>query len=78
MKDLDLSREEIHKAIDTYIHKERDRAILKRRLTDGITFERLAEEFDLSVRHTQRIVYKAQDKLFRHMESQKEEHNNEV
>lgn len=44
--------------IDEYIHSERDRAILKRRLIDGICFEPLAEEFDLSVRHVKNIVYK--------------------
>lgn len=44
--------------IDEYIHSERDRAILKRRLIDGICYEKLAEEFDLSVRHVKNIVYK--------------------
>jgi len=53
--------------IDEWIHNERDRSILKRRLLDGICFEPLAEEFDLSVRQVKNIVYKAQDKLFRHM-----------
>ena len=46
---------------------ERDRAILSRRLFDGITYERLAEEFDLSVRHTKKIVYDAENKIFRHI-----------
>ena len=53
--------------IDEWIHSERDRAILKRRLIDGICFEPLAEEFGLSVKQTKRIVYKCQDKLFKHM-----------
>lgn len=35
---------------------ERDRAILKRHLIDGITYERLAEEFELSTNHTKYIV----------------------
>ena len=42
--------------IDEHIHSERDRALLKRRLVDGIRFEPLAEEFDLSVRQTKSIV----------------------
>ena len=62
----DYSNSEIKILIDEYIHSERDRKILKRRLMDGITYERLAEEFDLSVRQTKSIVYKAQDKLFKH------------
>lgn len=59
---------EISELIDEYIHSERDRAILKRRLIDGVLFEALAEEFDLSVRHTKTIVYKGQEALFRRLE----------
>ena len=50
--------------IDEHIHSERDRAILKRRLIDGVCFEPLAEEFDLSVRQTKNIIYKEQSDLF--------------
>lgn len=53
--------------IDEHIHSERDRKILKRRLIDGICFEPLAEEFDLSVRQVKSIVYRAQERLFRHL-----------
>ena len=37
---------------------ERDRKIMKRKLIDGISFEKLAEEFDISVRQAKNIVYK--------------------
>lgn len=63
----DYSRSELTEAIDEWILNERDRAILKRRLIDGICFEPLAEEFDMSVRQIKRIVYKSQDTLFRHI-----------
>lgn len=52
--------------IDEYVHSERDRAILKRRYLDGICFEPLAEEFEMSVRQIQNIVYKYQERIFRH------------
>lgn len=65
--DRDYSNSEIEKAIDEWIHSERDRAILKRRLIDGIVFESLAEEFDLSVRRVKSIVYKAQERVFCHL-----------
>lgn len=58
MKQIGLSRSQIEKLIDDWILKERDRNILKRRLIDGIKFESLAEEFDLSVRQVKNIVYK--------------------
>ena len=58
-----LSRSEIENLIDEWILNERDRKILKRRLIDGIRYEPLAEEFELSVRHVKTIVYKAEEKL---------------
>lgn len=65
---IEYTNSEIAALIDEHIHSERDRAILKRRLIDGICFEALAEEFDLSVVQTKTIVYRAQDKLFRHLD----------
>ena len=67
MENYDLSRSEWENLIDEYIFKERDRAILKRRLLDGICYEPLAEEFDLSVPQTKTIVYKAMEKLIKHI-----------
>ena len=61
----DLDREEWERLIVSHIFNERDRAILRRRLFDGIPIERLAEEFDISVSQTKRILNKSQDKLFR-------------
>lgn len=63
----DYSRTELTEAIDEWILNEKHRAILKRRLIDGICFEPLAEEFDMSPRQIKTIVYKAQEKLFRHL-----------
>lgn len=65
-----LSRSEINDLIDEWVigrNAERDRKILKRRLMDGITYDRLAEEFDLSVRQVKNIVYRREDELFRHI-----------
>lgn len=63
-----IPRPVIEHLIDDWILKERDRQILKRRLLDGVCFEPLAEEFDLSVSQVKRIVYKGSDKIFSHME----------
>lgn len=64
---FDLSRAEWETLIDQWIFNERDRAILKRRLLDGVCFEPLAEEFSLSIQRVKAIVYKAQGRLFRHI-----------
>lgn len=53
-----LSNTELSQLIDEWVRGERDRAIMKRRLIDGICFEPLAEEFELSVTHTWKIVEK--------------------
>ena len=55
---MEYTNSRIRELIAEHIHSERDRKILARRLIDGITFEKLAEEFDLSVRATKTIVYK--------------------
>lgn len=60
----DYTNSSICFVIDEYVHSERDRAILKRRLVDGILFEPLSEEFDMSVRHVKNIVYKHQQRIF--------------
>jgi len=62
---MEYTNSEIRELIDEYCHNERNRAILKRRLIDGVVFEKLAEEFDLSVRQTKSIIYKEQQKIFR-------------
>ena len=63
MEIYDLDRYQWEALIDRWIFNQRDRAIIKRRLLDGICFEPLAEEFNLSVRQVQKIVYKSQNKL---------------
>ncbi len=72
MKDLsEYSRSDIEHAIDEWVilrrHSERNRQILKRYMLDGICFEPLAEEFDMSVRQVKNIVYKTQEQLFKHL-----------
>lgn len=62
-----LSRKEWVELIDSWIFNETDRAILKRRLLDGRTYEQLAEEFNYSDRHIKTRVYKAEKQLFKHI-----------
>lgn len=62
---IDYTNSRISAVIDEYIHNERNRKLLKRRYIDGITYERLAEEFDLSVRQTKAIVYQSEAAIFK-------------
>lgn len=74
MIDLDdVTNEEIEKAIDSWIHSERDRIILKKRLIDGYTFQQISDHLyiehriELSMRQIKNIVPKLEQKLFRHI-----------
>lgn len=65
-----LSRSQLLVLIDEWIvgkNGERNRAILKRRLIDGKTYEQIAEEFDLSDRQTKTIIYKEEQRLIKHI-----------
>ena len=65
---IDLPRSAIERYIDEWIFSERDRAILKRRFLDGVIYEQLAYEFDMSVRQIKNIVYKQGNRLFKKIE----------
>ena len=64
---IDYSNSQIRELIAEYIHSERDRGILARRLIDGITFERLAEEFEMSPKQVRVIVHRQEQVLFKHI-----------
>ena len=65
--DYNISRSALEHLINEWIFNERDRAIVKRRILDGVHYERLAEEFDLSVQQTKSIVYNAHEILTKHI-----------
>ena len=68
--DRDISRTEIEFAIDEWIigkNAERDWKVIRRRLIDGVTFERLAEEQELSVSQVKRIIWRGSEIVFRHL-----------
>lgn len=60
---INYTNSQITFLINEHIHSERDRKILIDRFVNGLTFERLAEKHDMSVRQVKRIVKKA-DKFF--------------
>ena len=62
-----LSRSELQYLIDQWIFNERHRLILSDRLFNGTTYERLAEKYDLSTQQVKNIVYKAMDRLEKHL-----------
>ena len=64
---VDYTNSQISSLIDEHIHNAIHRQMLKDRLIDGMTYERLAEKYDLSAQQVKNIVYKAMDRLERHL-----------
>ena len=70
---LQVSNPSLSQLISDHIsgrNAERDRKILHRRLIDGITYERLAEEFELSTNHVKAILYAREAELVRYINTQ--------
>lgn len=64
----DISNSEISAIIDEYVRGERDRRIMKLRLIDCLTYEKIAEKVDMSVRQIKNIVYKHEMTVYRHLQ----------
>ena len=62
-----LSNSQIEHLIDEWCHNARYREILKLRFVDGMTFESIAEQVDMSVRQIKNIVYKYGDRVLSHI-----------
>lgn len=63
-----LPYSEIESLIDEWILSERNRMILKRKLLDGVTFEALEGEFNISARQLKTIVAKNTQILEEHIQ----------
>ena len=55
---ITYTNSEVRSLIEEHLHSERDRAILRRRLIDGVRQETLASEFGMSVVQIRRICNK--------------------
>ena len=64
---IEYTNSQIDRLINEYIHNQRDRAILKSRYIDGLTYEALSEKYDLSVKQIRNIILKSEMVLFKHL-----------
>lgn len=62
-----ITNSQIDHLINEYIHNQKYREVLHLRLVDGLTYEKIADKMDMSVRQIKNIVYKAEAKLFNHL-----------
>ena len=56
MKHITATNSEIEHKISEKIHSDRDRRILRLRLIDGLTFEKIGEEMQMSPRYLRTLV----------------------
>lgn len=62
-----MSASEYRGLIDEWILNERNRRILCRRLIDGVTLDKIAEEFDMSTRHINNIIKQGLETILAHI-----------
>ena len=67
----DIPNSELERLIEEWIKSERNRKILKRRLIDGIHYEKIAEEFEISDRQVKTIVKKEKENILIHEKTTK-------
>ena len=68
MCDFDVPRSKIENLIEEWIFNQRDRAILKRRFLDGLTYEELSEEFFLSTQRIKAILKDGRTRINRRID----------
>ena len=67
----DIPNSELERLIEEWVKSDRNRKILKRRLIDGIHYEKIAEEFELSDRQIKTIVKKEKENIISHKTTKK-------
>ena len=64
---MEYYNSDIEHIIDEVIHNKTVRDMLKDRLINGAPYKELEIKYGFSRRHTQRIIYKYQEEVFKHL-----------
>lgn len=60
---ITLTNSQLAEKISEEIHSERDRKIMRMKLIDGLTYEKIAESVEMSPRYIRSLVRKLTDRL---------------
>lgn len=60
---ITLSNSELAEIISEHVHSERNRQIMRMKLIDGLTYEKIAEIMQMSPRYIRSLVRKLTDSL---------------
>lgn len=63
----EVSNDDISATIDSWVRGSRNRQIMKDRLIDAMTYERIAEKHNLSVRYVKTLIYRLEMQVFEHL-----------
>lgn len=63
----DISNDDIAVMIDKWVKGSRNREIMRDRPIDAMTYERIAEKHDLSVRYVKTLIYHQEEIIFKHI-----------
>lgn len=63
----EIPNDVIEATINRWVKGSRNRQIMKDRLIDCITYERISEKHDLSTRYVKSLIYRLEDVVFRHL-----------
>ena len=63
-----MDSQKCDKTVTPWVKHERNRQIMKSKLLDGLTFEKIAEKYDLSDRYVKTLVYRLEMQIFKHLE----------
>lgn len=63
----DIPNDVLSATIDRWVKGSRNREVMKDRLIDAMTYERIAERHDLSVRYVKTLIYRLEGKVFEHI-----------
>jgi hypothetical protein len=61
---MEYTNSQIRAIIEEHIHSKRDREILCMRLIDGLCYDQIAAEYQLTPRQIKNIVYKSEALVF--------------
>ena len=67
---MSYDNNDIETIIDAYIHNKIIRGMLKDRLIDGLTYREIADKHGYTLRHTQRLIMKNKEIVFKYYRSE--------
>lgn len=63
----DISNDDIDRVITLWVKGERNREIMRDRLINTMTYEKIAEKYELSVRYVKTLIYRQEEVIFKHI-----------